>query len=88
MPTELKVITVKLPKSDLVRIPRGRSRSEFIRVAVSEKLDRLEKPAWKPKTPLGRALVRLRKKNIASGGELLDAQGIAAELRARRGGQS
>jgi hypothetical protein len=87
MPTDLKIVTVKLPKSDLLRIPRGRSRSEFIRLAVSEKLAKLEKPAWKPKTSLGRAMLRLRAKNIAQGAELLDSRGIAAELRARRGGQ-
>ena len=83
MPTDLKVVTVKLPKSDLRRIPPGETRSEFIRAAVSEKLARLGCPPWKPKTPLGRKLLALSDR---FDGERLDAEAIAQELRERRGG--
>jgi len=43
-------------------------------------------PAWRPKTATGRKLLKLRKRFLAQGGELLDADGIAEELRQRRGG--
>ncbi|HEY0455226.1 MAG TPA: ribbon-helix-helix domain-containing protein [Verrucomicrobiae bacterium] len=86
MTNSLKIVTVKLPKSDLQRIPAGQTRSEFIRAAVSEKLAKLELKPWKPKTALGKKLIKLRQRYIASGGELLDAESIAEELRARRGG--
>lgn len=82
MPTDLKVVTVKLPESDLARIP-GANRSEFIREAVAEKLATLEKPSWKPKTPMGRKLLALSNR---FSGERLDARGIAEEIRQRRGG--
>jgi hypothetical protein len=86
MPSDLKIVTVKLPKSDLRRIPVGEKRSEFIRAAVAEKLAKLNQPPWKPKTALGRKMAELRRRYIAGGGELLDAAAIAKELRARRGG--
>jgi len=85
MTNGLEVVSVRLPKGDLRRIP-VRNRSIFIRDAVAEKLERLERPAWKPKTALGRKLAALRKSYIAAGGELLDADGIEVERRERRGG--
>ena len=81
----LQPVTVKIPLSDLLRIPE-RNRSKFIRSAVSEKLARQSAPAWKPKTGTGRKLLALREKFIQRGGELLDSEGIAQELRERRGG--
>jgi hypothetical protein len=83
MPTDLTIVTVKLPKTDLRRIPREETRSQFIRAAVSEKLARLERPPWKPKTALGKKLLAL---SDQFKGERLDAAGIADELRERRGG--
>jgi Arc/MetJ-type ribon-helix-helix transcriptional regulator len=83
MPTDLKVVTVKLPKSDLRRIPRSATRSEFIREAVAEKLARIDVPAWKPRTSLGRKLLGLSER---FNGERLDAEAIGEELRGRRGG--
>ncbi len=83
MPTNLKVVTVKLPKSDLRRIPRGAPRSEFIRAAVTEKLARLETPARKPRTALGRKLLALSDRFE---GERLEPEAIAQEQRERRGG--
>lgn len=84
MTKDLQVISVKLPLSDVRRI-RG-NRSEFVRKAVTEKLAREAAPPWEPKTATGRKLLRLRKQFLAEGGELLDNEGIAAELRERRGG--
>lgn len=84
MTQDLKVVSVKLPRSDVRRIPGNRS--EFVREAVAEKLARESRPAWRPKTAAGRKLLALRNQFVAQGGELLDADGIAAELRQRRGG--
>ena len=81
----LQAVTVKIPRSDLRRIPEP-NRSEFIRSAISEKLARQPASQWKPKTAMGRKLVALREKFIRSGGELLDSEGIASELKRRRGG--
>jgi hypothetical protein len=83
MQTDLKVITVKLPKADLRRFPTDTSRSAFIRAAVEEKLDREDLPVWKPKTPLGNKLLALSDRYH---GERLDAAEISNELRERRGG--
>ncbi len=76
---------MKTPLSDLRRIPEP-NRSEFIRSAVSEKLARQPVLGWKPKTAIGRKFLALREKFIRSGGELLDSEGIADELKQRRGG--
>jgi len=84
MTHDLKLLSVKLPLSDVRRIPGNRS--EFVRQAVAEKLARQSSPAWQPRTPTGRKLLRLREQFLARGGELLDADGIADELRRRRGG--
>jgi hypothetical protein len=80
------MLSVKLPFSDVQRIPGNRS--EFVRQAVAEKLARESSPAWRPKTATGRRLLKLRNQFLAEGGELLDADGIAEELRQRRGGLS
>jgi Arc/MetJ-type ribon-helix-helix transcriptional regulator len=84
MTEDLKIVSVKLPERHLRRI-RG-NRSEFIREAVAEKLGRQSSPDWQPKTATGRKLLALRKRFVAQGGELLNSDGIAEELRQRRGG--
>jgi len=84
MTHDLKVLSVKLPLSDVRRIQGNRS--EFVRQAVAEKLARESRPAWRPKTATGRKLLKLRGKFLAQGGELLGPDGIAEELRQRRGG--
>jgi hypothetical protein len=86
MTRDLKVLSVKLPLAHVRRIPGNRS--EFVRQAVAEKLAREPRPAWRPKTATGRKLLKLRSQFLAQGGELLDADGIAEELRERRGGVS
>jgi hypothetical protein len=84
MTQDLRVLSVKLPLADVRRIPGNRSR--FVRQAVAEKLARESGPAWRPKTATGRKLLKLRNQFLAQGGELLDSNGIAHELRQRRGG--
>ncbi|MCX6922697.1 MAG: hypothetical protein NT154_05700 [Verrucomicrobia bacterium] len=85
MTRTLQAVTVKIPLSDLRRIPEA-NRSEFIRSAVSEKLARRPVFGWKPKTATGRKLLAVREKFIRSGGWILDSEGIASELKQRRGG--
>jgi hypothetical protein len=84
MTRSLKLLSVKIPYSDVCRIPGNRS--EFVRRAISEKLARETGPSWRPKTATGRKLLKLRQQFQAEGGELLDAEGIAEELRRRRCG--
>jgi hypothetical protein len=86
MTHDLKALSVKRPLADVRRIPGNRGK--FVRQAVAEKLARQSAPAWKPKTATGRRMLQLRNQFLAQGGELLDAEGIAAELRQRRGGLS
>ena len=86
MTETLVTVSFKLPISDLRRIP-VRNRSHFYREAVHQALARTaESPAWKPTTPAAKRMAELRARYVATGGEQLDAEGIAAELRARRGG--
>jgi len=82
MPSDLKIVTVKLPKADLYEIP-VENRSEFIREAVSEKLARLGSRPWRPKSALGRKLLEL---SDQFRGDRLDPSGIVEEIRERRGG--
>ena len=84
MTYNLKALSVRLQISDIRRIPGNRSK--FVRRAVAEKLARASRPPWRPKTATGRKLLKLRNQFLARGGELLDADGIAEELRRRRGG--
>jgi Arc/MetJ-type ribon-helix-helix transcriptional regulator len=84
MTSNSKLLSVRLPLSDVRRIPGNRS--EFVRDAVAEKLARESRPDWRPKTATGRKLLKLRSQFLARGGEMLDADGIAEELRQRRGG--
>jgi hypothetical protein len=84
MTNDLQVISVKLPRATLRQI--SGNRSDFVRQAVAEKLSRQPPAPWKPKTSQGRKLLKLRQGFIERGGELLDAKGIAEELRQRRGG--
>jgi len=84
MTYELRTVSVKLPVSDLRRIPGNRS--AFIRRAVTEKLFRASKPNWKPATAGDRKLLALKERHVRKGGQLLGDHEIAAALRERRGG--
>lgn len=85
--TGTKLISVKVPLKLLRAIPGAhKGRSRFIISAVEEKLSRQSEPEWKPTTERGRRLQALLEKGAAERGEPLDAEGIARELRERRGG--
>ena len=80
-----KTVSVKMPVKVLRRIP-SENVSDFIRQAVTEKLLRLDKPEWTPKTAHGKRLLALSRKFEKAGGKLLEAGEIADEIRQRRGG--
>jgi hypothetical protein len=84
--TSTKLVSVKLPMKVFRAIPGAhKGRSRFIISALEEKLSqyRLE---WKPTTARGRRMAALLEKGAAERGPLLDDEGIARELRERRGG--
>lgn len=84
--TETKLISVKLPLKLFHAIPGAhQGRSRFIISALEEKISRTSKE-WKPTTARGRRLATLLEKGRAEREPLLDDEGIARELRARRGG--
>lgn len=85
--TGTKLISVKLPLKLLRAIPGAhKGRSRFIVSALEEKLSRQRPSEWKPTTERGRRLAAILEKGKAERGEPLDAEGIARELRERRGG--
>jgi hypothetical protein len=60
--------------------PKRRTEPEVIESTPGEE--------FKPRTPLGRELWELRKRIVASGEPLLDADAIEREVAERRGGVS
>jgi hypothetical protein len=84
--TSTKIVSVKLPMKIFRAIPGAhQGRSRFIISALQEKIQRRE-TEWQPKTEHGRRLKAILEKGAAERGEPLDAEGIARELRERRGG--
>jgi len=84
--TETKLISVKLPITLSRAIPEAhRGRSRFIISALEEKVQRQE-TEWQPTTERGRRLKAILDKGATERGEPRDAEGVARELRARRGG--
>ena len=85
--TTTKLVSVKLPLRVYRAMPGAhQGRSRFIVSALEEKLSRQRVPEWKPTTARGRRLQAILEKGAAERGEPLDAEGIARELRERRGG--
>ena len=85
--TSSKLVSVKVPLKIFRAIPGAhRGRSRFIISALEEKISRGHPPEWKPMTARGRQLAALLEKGKTERGELLDDEGIARELRERRGG--
>ena len=84
--TSTKPVSVKLPMKVFRSIPGAhKGRSRFIISALEEKISRRE-TEWKPATARGRKFQAILEKGAAERGEPLDAEGIARELRERRGG--
>jgi hypothetical protein len=84
--TSTKLVSVKLPMKIFRAIPGAhQGRSRFIISALEEKISQRESE-WKPTTARGRMFAELLKKGAAERGPLLDDEGIARELRERRGG--
>ena len=83
--TATKLISVKVPQHIFRALPGAhRGRSRFIVAALEEKISRRESD-WKPTTARGRRMAALLEKGRAEREPLLDDEGIAAELAARRG---
>ena len=75
-----------MPLRILRSIPEAhQGRSRFIISALEEKISRGGQE-WKPTTARGRRLAALLEKGRAEREPLLDDEGVASELRARRGG--
>lgn len=84
--TSTKLVSIKLPMKVFRAIPGAhKGRSRFIISALEEKISRRE-TEWKPTTARGRKFHAILEKGAAERGEPLDAEGIARELRERRGG--
>ena len=85
--TKTKLLSVKVPL-ELYRALPGthKDRSRLIIAALEEKISSREEPKWKPTTERGRRLADLLKKGAAERGAPLGPEGIARELRERRGG--
>jgi hypothetical protein len=83
--TKTKLLSVKVPV-ELYRAMPGahKGRSRFIISALREKISR-DESNWKPASERGRRLAVLLQKGAPERGEPLDAEGIARELRERRG---
>ena len=85
--TSTKLVSVKVPLNIFRALPGAyKGRSRFIVAALEEKITRRNETEWQPKTAHGRRLKAILEKGAAERGEPLDAEGIAAELRERRGG--
>jgi hypothetical protein len=85
--TSTKLVSVKVPLKIFRAIPGAhRGRSRFIISALEEKISRGRPPEWKPTTARGRRLKAILDRGASERGEPLDAEGIARELRERRGG--
>ena len=84
--TTTKLISVKVPMKIFRALPGAhKGRSRFIVSALEEKISRRE-TEWKPTTARGRMFAELLEKGKAERGPLLDDEGVARELRERRGG--
>ena len=84
--TSTKLVSVKLPLKIFRAMPGAhKGRSRFIISALEEKISRRESE-WRPKTEHGRRLKAILDRGAAERGEPLDDEGIARELRERRGG--
>jgi metal-responsive CopG/Arc/MetJ family transcriptional regulator len=84
--TSAKIISVKLPMKIFRAIPSAHNgRSRFINSALEERIQRQE-AEWQPTTERGRRLKASLDRGAAERGEPLDDEGIARELRERRGG--
>lgn len=82
-----KLISVKVPMKIFRALPGAhQGRSRFIIAALEEKVSRQREPEWQPTTARGRRLKALLDAGAAERGAPLDDDGIARELRERRGG--
>lgn len=85
--TSAKLISVKVPMKIFRALPGAhQGRSRFIISALEAKISQHRPPEWQPTNARGRRLKSLLDAGAAERGESLDDEGIARELRERRGG--
>lgn len=88
MSTPAETISFECPPELRERLPASDSdRSEFIRQAIVEKLERDRRPEWKPTTKRGLRLAELLEAGKAERGPLLSEAEFERELSERRGGR-
>jgi hypothetical protein len=85
--TSTKLISVKVPMKIFRALPGAhQGRSRFIINALAKEISQQRAPEWQPTNARGRRLKALLDAGAAERGEPLDDEGIARELRERRGG--
>lgn len=77
-------IETRVREDHLLYLPEELPVNSRIRITI-ETLEEDESSDFQPRTPLGSRLLALRNQYIASGGTLLSADEIDAELEQRRG---
>jgi hypothetical protein len=84
--TSTKLVSVKVPLKIFRAMPGAhKGRSRFIISALEEKISQRHEKEWQPTTARGRRMKAILDKGAAEREEPLDAEGVAAELRERRG---
>jgi hypothetical protein len=83
--TNSKLLSVKVPLRVFRALPAAHEgRSRFIIAALEEKIQRRDSD-WEPVSRRGQRLKAILDKGAAERGAPMDAEGIARELRERRG---
>jgi len=82
----MTTITAKIPDSLKARLRTVTNNlSGFVREAIETKLAESKRDPFKPKTPVTKAMWKLRQEYLAEGGETLSIEEINAEVARRRG---
>ncbi len=83
--TGLLSLTIKLPTEDHSAVCAKPNRSAWVRNAISEKLAREASGTVRPRTALGRKLLKARAEYVRSGGRGLSLEEVRQEVARRRG---
>jgi hypothetical protein len=75
-----------VPTDHLLHLPDDLPAGALVRITVERLADESMTEDYQPRTEIGRLALAARKAHLASGGKLLSADEISAEVRRRRGG--